>query len=262
MGDRDHSFEPTERQIRVRFGGRQIAATSNALLLMGGYRPPTFELSNYAFPRADVEQGVLTESARRAQDDRGEARYYDVTAGDRTLRDGAWTFEPTAAFEGLRDHVVFDWNAMDSWWEEDEQVFVHPRDPYHRVDTLRSRRQVRISHKGTELASSDRPVLLFETGMPTRYYIPRPDVRLDLLTPTQTHTQCPYKGIADYFAARVGDEILEDIAWTYTLPVPECPRIEQHVAFFAEHLDVEVDGVALGRPITKWTIGIPDRDLV
>jgi uncharacterized protein (DUF427 family) len=263
MGSPEHSYEPTGRRIRVRFGGRQIADTTSAILLMGGYRPPKYELSNYAFPAADVVPGILSESQRREDDPRGETRYYDVTVGERTLPNGAWTFSPpSAAFADLQDHVVFDWNAMDSWWEEDEQVYVHPRAPYHRVDALRSSRRVRISRDGVELASTDRPVLLFETGMPTRYYIPRLDVRMELLSPSETHTQCPYKGIADYYSATLSGEVLADIAWTYTIPVPECPRIEQLVCFFAEHLDVEVDGELLPSPTTKWTTGIPDRDLV
>lgn len=263
MGNPDHSYEPTGRRIRVRFGGRQIADTTNALLLMGGYRPPKYELSNYAFPALDVLHGILAEGARSEDDPRGEVRFYDVTVGGRLLVDGAWTFStPTAGFEDLQDHVVFDWNAMDSWWEEDEQVYVHPRDPYHRVDALRSSRRVRVSRDGVELASTDRPVLLFETGMPTRYYIPRMDVRMELLTASETRTQCPYKGIADYYSATIAGEVLADIAWTYTIPVPECPRIEQLVCFFAEHLDVEVDGQRQAPPTTKWTTGIPGRDLV
>jgi uncharacterized protein (DUF427 family) len=151
---------------------------------------------------------------------------------------------------------------MDAWFEEDEQVFVHPRDPHHRVDVLRSSRRVRVRVDGELVADSTRPCLLFETGMPTRYYLPRADVRMDLLGETATHTQCPYKGIAGYFAATIDGRTHDDIAWTYVMPVPECPKIEQLVCFFNEKVETEVDGVVEAPPATKWTTGIPDRDLV
>ena len=146
---------------------------------------------------------------------------------------------------------------MDAWFEEDEEVFVHPRDPHHRVDVLRSSRHVRVRIDGELVADSARPCLLFETGMPTRYYLPRADVRMELLSDTGTRTQCPYKGIAGYFAATVGGQRHDDIAWTYAMPVPECPKIEQLVCFFNEKVETEVDGVVEAPPATKWTTGHP-----
>jgi uncharacterized protein (DUF427 family) len=264
MGDVEHSFEPTARRVRVRFGGVDIAETDRALLMMGGYVPPLYELSNYYFPRVDVRTSLLVASAHRSHcPARGEATHWTVRAGGREAVHDAWSYEGApAAWEVIRDHIAFSWNAMDAWFEEDEQVFVHPRDPHHRVDVLRSSRHVRVRIDGEVLADSTRPCLLFETGMPTRYYLPRADVRMDLLSETATHTQCPYKGIAGYFAATVGGRIHDDIAWTYVMPVPECPKIEQLVCFFNEKVETEVDGVAEAPPATKWTAGIPDRDLV
>ncbi len=123
-------------------------------------------------------------------------------------------------------------------------------------------RRVRVRFGGEVVAESARPCLLFETGMPTRYYLPCADVRMDLLSATATRTQCPYKGVAGYFAATLGDRGYDDIAWTYVMPVPECPKIEQLVCFFNEKVETEVDGVVEAPPATKWTTGIPERDLV
>jgi uncharacterized protein (DUF427 family) len=264
VGDVEHSFEPTQRRVRVRFGGVDVADTKRALLMMGGYKAPLYELSNYYFPREDVRSDLLVESAHRSRcDTRGEATHWTVRAGDREATADAWSYEsPPAGWEGIRGYVAFTWNSMDAWLEEDEEVFVHPRDPHHRVDVLRSSRRVRVRIGGELVADSARPCLLFETGMPTRYYLPRADVRMELLGDSETRTQCPYKGIAGYFAATVGGHRHDDIAWTYVMPVPECPKIEQLVCFFNEKVETEVDGVVEAPPATKWTTGIPDRDLV
>ena len=200
MGDVEHSFEPTQRRVRVRFGGVDVADTRRALLMMGGYKPPLYELSNYYFPREDVRDDVLVPSTHRSHcATRGEATHWTVRAGGRDALNGAWGYESApAGWEVIRDYVAFNWNAMDAWFEEDEEVFVHPRDPHHRVDVLRSSRHVRVHIDGVLVADSARPCLLFETGMPTRYYLPRADVHMERLSRTETHTQCPYKGIASY----------------------------------------------------------------
>jgi len=132
---------------------------------------------------------------------------------------------------------------MDAWFEEDEQVFVHPRDPYTRVDTVHSSRHVRVEIEGVTLGETRRPILLFETGLPTRYYIPKLDVRMDLLEPSESATRCPYKGLACYWSARVGDKLIKDIVWSYPAPIPECPKIENLLSFYNEHVDLYVDGV-------------------
>src|SRR5262245_21765606 len=125
---------------------------------------------------------------------------------------------------------------MDAWYEEDDEIFVHPRDPHHRVDVLHSSRHVQVVALGEMVADSRRPSLLFETGLPTRYYIPRADVRMSLLVPSDSHTQCPYKGIASYYSVRVGNRLARDLAWTYRFPIPECPKIEDLVCFYNEQV--------------------------
>ena len=143
---------------------------------------------------------------------------------------------------------------MDQWFEEDEEVFVHARDPYHRVDVVDSRRAVWVVAGGEDLATSTATRVLFETGLPVRYYIPRNDVRMDVMEPSDTRTQCPYKGTAEYFSARLGGEILEDIVWTYPNPIAECPRIANYTCFFNERVeDIYVDGTAIEQVASPWS---------
>ena len=112
-------------------------------------------------------------------------------------------------------------NKMDAWYEEDEQVFVHPKDPYHRVDVLESSRNVKVTVDGEVVAVTDRPKVLFETGLPPRYYIPPEDVREDILVASEKTTQCPYKGVASYYSVEAGGERVEDLVWYYPEPLPE-----------------------------------------
>ena len=161
--------------------------------------------------------------------------------------------EPTR-LPGIADTARFDWAALDAWFEEDEQVFVHPRNPYVRVDALRSHRRVRVELEGVVLAETDSPVMVFETGLPTRYYLDRTDVRFDHLVPTDTETACPYKGVTtDYWSVRLRDAVEEghqDLAWSYRFPTAALHPIAGQVAFYNEKVDVFVDGVAQPRPQT------------
>jgi uncharacterized protein (DUF427 family) len=138
---------------------------------------------------------------------------------------------------------------MDAWYEEDEEVFVHARDPHKRVDVLESSRHVVVRVGGEVVAETKRPRLLFETGLPTRYYVPREDVRMELLHPSDRQTQCPYKGTASYLST----ESEPDVAWFYPEPIPEQPRIKDLIAFFNERVDIEVDGEPVERPSTQWS---------
>ncbi len=152
--------------------------------------------------------------------------------------------------DGLDDIVRFDWAALDAWYEEDEQVFVHPRNPYVRVDALRSTRHVRVELDGVVLADTTSPVLLFETGLPTRYYVNRTDVDFSALTPTDSVTECPYKGrTSGYWTATINGEQYDDIAWAYDFPTPAVHAIAGMIAFYNERVDLIVDGQLLERPI-------------
>jgi uncharacterized protein (DUF427 family) len=154
----------------------------------------------------------------------------------------------------LNSTVRFDWAGLDSWFEEDEQVFVHPRNPYARVDVLRSTRSVRIELDGVVLAETTSPVLLFETGLPTRYYLNRTAVNFEHLIPTSTVTACPYKGITSgYWSVKIGDTVHEDLAWTYDFPTPQVSSIAGLIAFYNERADIVVDGERLERPRTHFS---------
>jgi len=222
------SVEPTARRIRVRLGRTLIADSIRAQLLiqMGPKRLPT-----YFLPLDDVEPGVLVDET-----DEG----WSVAAGHRRVEKGA---SKSTEFPELAGHVTFSWSELD-WYEEDEQVFAHARPPNHRVDTLRSSRRVEVYVKGERIANSTRPVLLFETWLPTRYYLPYEDVRMDLLTASNTISYCPYKGRARYWS----HPEVPDVAWSYPDPIPENPKIRELVSFYNEKVDMVIDGVPVERP--------------
>ena len=144
-------------------------------------------------------------------------------------------------------------NNVDHWYEEDEEVFVHPRDPYHRVDVLQSSRRVRVSVNGEVVAETERPRVLFETGLPPRYYIPPEDVHEEALVASERTTRCPYKGVASYYSVEAGGERVDDLVWYYPDPIPETPKIRGLLCFFNEKVDLEVDGEEQERPRTRWS---------
>ena len=144
---------------------------------------------------------------------------------------------------------------MDTWYEEKEEVFVHLRDPYHRVDVLNSSRHVRVIVSGETVAETRNAKLLFETGLPTRYYFPKQDVRMDLLESSTLKTRCPYKGIASYWSVKIGDQIVKDIIWEYPNPVVECPKIKDLLCFYNERVEaIYVDDELAPKPKTPWSL--------
>lgn len=118
---------------------------------------------------------------------------------------------------------------------------------------MRSSRHVGVFANGVVVADSHRPLLLFETGLPVRYYLPKLDVRAELLTVTSTRTRCPYKGEAIYWSVDIDEMHLEDVVWSYPAPIPEIPKIENLLSFFNEKVDIEVDGEIQARPRTAWS---------
>jgi uncharacterized protein (DUF427 family) len=240
-------IERTPRRVRTYFGGDLIADSERVLLVYETRRPPA-----YWFPIADVRM----EHLERKDQPQGMADIirWRLLAKDRVAENAARAYaNPTGDLAPLEGHLTFYCDQMDAWFEEDEEVFVHPRDPYTRVDTVHSSRQVRVEIDGVILAETHRPILLFETGLPTRYYIPKQDVRMDLLEPTGSVTRCPYKGAARYWSARVRDKLVKDIVWSYPAPIPECPKIENLLSFYNEHVDLYVNGVLQERPISPFS---------
>jgi uncharacterized protein (DUF427 family) len=209
-------LEPTPKRIRGEVGGATIADSRRALILQESGLQPV-----YYFPPEDVRRGVLEPSERRTRcPKKGEASYYTIHAGGKRVENGAWTYpDPIAGAPPIKDLIAFYWDRVDHWFEEGEEVFVHPRDPYHRIDILSSDRHVRVLLDGEVLADSRRAVALFESNLPPRWYLPAEDVGVGLQA-SLTVTRCPYKGTAAYFSAAG----VEDLIWYYADPLPERPE--------------------------------------
>jgi uncharacterized protein (DUF427 family) len=246
-------FEASPRRVRVKFGGEWIADSTDMVLMYEVNHLPV-----YYFPVKDVRLDLLhpTDHTSHCQY-KGDASYWTVEAGGQTSKNAVWAYqtpfdEMTAI--NLEDYCAFYWDRVDHWFEEDEEIFVHPRDPHKRIDTIPSSQSVKIMLGGKAVAETTRAHFLFETGLPTRYYIPAEDVRMDLLSPSDTQTRCPYKGISSYWTATVGGQNFVDIVWSYPDPVPECPKLKGLLCFFNEQVDaIFVDGKEVEKPVTKWT---------
>ena len=235
------------KRVRAFLGGELVADTVRPLLVWEKPYYPT-----YYFPAADVRSELLRPDGGVVHSpSRGDGESFTVRAGGKEVAGAALQYEQSP-FEELRDAIRLDWHAMDAWFEEDEEVFTHARDPYTRIDILSSSRHVRVEVDGITIAESSRPTLLFETGLPTRYYLPKPHVRLDLLTPTETVSHCPYKGEAEYWSIRLSDAVYADLAWSYPAPLPESQKIIGLISFYNEKVDLYVDGVLQLRPKTKF----------
>jgi uncharacterized protein (DUF427 family) len=238
--------EPGRKRVRAYLAGRLVADTRHPVLV---WEIPYYPA--YYLPAGDVTAELVATGKSEHSPSRGDAVLYDVRAGGAVAAGAAKQYpdSPLAAIRGL---VRFDWDAMDEWLEEDEPVYTHPRDPYHRVDILASSRHVRVAVDGVTVAESARPVILFETGLPPRYYLPLTDIRTDMLTPTQTQTHCPYKGAATYWAVDTGSGARQDLVWTYRAPLPESQKIAGLACFYDEKVDVYVDGELQERPRTHF----------
>jgi uncharacterized protein (DUF427 family) len=236
MADRGRvKVEQGAKRVRAYLGGELVADTIRPLLV---WEKPYYPA--YYLPEDDVTPGVLKPADKIGRSpSRGDAHYFDLLAGGQAVPEAAW-HHPDSPIEELRGHIRFEWDAVDAWFEEDEEVYVHPRDPHKRVDVLRSSRRVRVVIDDVTVADSVRPTLLFETSLPVRYYLPKTDLRLELFTPTASTSQCPYKGTAEYYSVTVDDHEHTDVAWWYRHPVPEVAKIAGLVAFYDERVEVQV----------------------
>jgi len=177
---------------------------------------------------------------------------YDLVVGERSAPRAVTVFGADKG-EGLVGFVKIKFDAADAWLEEDERIYVHPKDPYKRVHILPSSKHIRVEIDGVEVANSIRSRRLFETGLPVRTYIPITDVRLDLLTPSSLVTACPYKGEANYYDVQTPKGKREGLVWWYKTPTEESTPIRGLVAFYDEKVDVWVDGKKQDTPVTKFS---------
>ena len=249
---RDHALylEESEKRVRAVFGGEAVADSRRTKLMHEAGLLPV-----YYFPTEDVRMELLEESDHTTHCPfKGDASYWSVRVGDEVAENAVWGYpEPIDSCPPIAGLVAFYWNKMDAWYEEEEQVFVHPRDPYHRVDVLESSRHVRVKVAGEVVAETERPMVLFETGLPPRYYMPSEDVHEKVLVASEKTTQCPYKGTASYYSVEAGGERVEDLVWYYPEPISEAAKIEGLLCFFNERVDLEVDGEQQERPRTQWS---------
>ena len=198
----------------------------------------------YHIPFEDIDPSTVLDEERTHQLSRGKVTTLGLRVGD-TVRSSVGRRYLELVVPGLVGTVRFDWEALMAWYEEDEPVFVHPRNPYVRVDALRSSRHVRVERNGILLAESRSPVLVFETGLPTRYYFDRTAVNFDHLVPSPTVTACPYKGkTTGYWSLRAGENTITDLAWTYDFPTRQLLPVAGLVAFYDEQVDTFIAGVA------------------
>jgi len=262
-------FQPTEKRVRARIEGTTVVDSTRAVLVW----EPRRVVPSYAVPIEDVQ----TEVRRSAEQTGGASpdigyRMPDLaqvpvltpeipfqvhsTEGHAMDVRTATVDRRAVAFElsdpDLKGYLNLDFDGFDEWLEEDEPIVSHPRDPFSRIDMRRSSRHVQIEADGTVLADSHRPLIVFETGLPVRYYLPREDVRTTL-HPTPTRTTCAYKGEATYWSAEVGDRVIEDLAWSYPAPLRDAADLVDLVCFFDEKTDLSVDGVTRDRPVTPWS---------
>jgi uncharacterized protein (DUF427 family) len=254
-GDRDYPqvaaargrIEPAPRRVRGYLGDELVFDTTAARYVWDNPYYPA-----YYVPLADVRMEFLRDENHPQKVQFGPSRLHSLVGAGQTHQSAARVFD-AGTDSPVAGTVRFEWDPL-RWFEENEPIYVHPRSPYTRVDALRSHRHVRVELDGAILADTRSPVLLFETGLPTRYYIDPTDIAFEYLEPTSTQTQCPYKGTTSgYWSVRVSDTVHPDLAWTYHFPVAAVGQIAGLVAFYNEKLDIIVDGAALPRPQTHFS---------
>ena len=244
---------PSPKRLRAKVGDIFVADTIHALLMQESDHLPV-----YYFPIKDVREEFLMLSATKTESPfKGTATHYSLNTGITLVEDAGWRYlQPVEGCPPIADYMAFYWNKMNHWYEEDEEVFVHARDPFRRIDCLPSSRHVEVVLDGEIVADSRRATFLFETGMPTRYYLPISDTRLDLLSASRYISRCPYKGISSWYHVTLKGKRYENMVWYYPEPVQEAVRIKGLVSFYNEFVDrILIDGVEQPRPVTASSHG-------
>jgi len=239
--------EQGPKRVRTYLNGELVADTRTPFLVWEHPYYPTYYL-----PASDVRATLIPAGDTEHSPSRGDGEVLHVKVATATAERAALRY-PDSPLERLRDLVRIDWKAMTEWLEEDEPVYTHPRDPYKRVDILASSRRVRVELDGVTVADSGQPRILFETGLPPRYYVPLSDVRMDLLRPSATVSHCPYKGAASYWTVDTGRGRHEDVVWIYRAPLPESQKVAGLACFYNEKADIYLDGELQDRPKTPFS---------
>ncbi len=254
--------EEARRPLRIEQIDKRVRAYVDDVLVLDTREPllfweEHFPVPSYAFQRRDVRTDLLRETS--ASPPRQQffflpkgpvSQWFDLVVGERTIPHAAWVRDAPE----LHDLLVLSWQpgTLD-WLEEEEHVASHPRDPHKRVEAIASSRHVVVEFDGVRLAESSRPVLLLETDLPTRYYLPREDVNYPVLEPTSTRSHCPYKGLADEYWSVAGKEDATDVVWSYTAPLPAVTKVAGLVAFYNEMVDLIIDGIPQRRPESPFS---------
>ena len=228
-------FTPDPRRLRAMLGGTVVLDTVRAHLLHETQIMPRI----YA-PLEDYRQDLLTPTDTTTHCPfKGDANYWTVAADGKEILDGLWGYAaPTEAAPFLKGYASLFEDNLDAWFVEEDRVFGHLKDPYHRVDAPPSTRPVVVRIGGEEVARSARPVLVFETGLPVRAYVPPADVHGAAVTVgSGRRAVCPYKGESLYWT--VGG--VEDAAWSYEAPLPDALKALGHLCFDDALEDVEVE---------------------
>ena len=244
---------PSPKRLQVVVGDLTVADTVEGLVMYESDHLPV-----YYFPTKDVDDAMLMPSATRTECPfKGTATHYSLNTGITLVEDAGWRYlEPPPECPPISDYMAFYWNKINHWYEEDEEIFVHARDPFRRIDCLPSSRRIEVFVDGEKVADSKRGVFLFETGLPTRYYMPIADTRLDLLTPSRYVSRCPYKGLSSWYHMTVKKKRHENLVWYYENPVHESARIKGLVSFYNEFVDkILIDGVEQPKPLTASSHG-------
>lgn len=241
-------YEPSSRWVRGVVGSTAVVDSRHQILVW----EPGAMVAEYAYPESHVRGDLLRvskndDAAREYWRPKCDVEWYDLVVGDRAIPNAAWKWKTP----GLEGYIALTWfTDKIKWFEEDEAVFAHPRSPFARIDVLPSSRQVRVLSDGVVLAESTGAVALFESGLPTRFYLSEEDVHWETLVQVDLETVCPYKGRCDkYWRTRNGSEA---IAWRYDHPAHQVSAIQGRVAFYNEKVELLVDGVPFVDSPETW----------
>ncbi len=243
------NLEPSNRWVRVKINGVTVADSKQTLLFLDW----NINYPTYFFPKESVNMDILQPSLL-SDGVKNQQLNWSVKTENTLAENAAWGFkEPPKGMEILKEYITFKWHKPLEWFEEEEEVFVHARDPHKRIDVLKSTRHVQIKIAGQIIADTHQSFLLFETFLPTRYYIAQEDIRMEFLQNSPTASGCAYKGVANYWSVMVGKQLFENIVWGYAKPNPECFKIKNLLCFFNEKVDIYVDGELEMRPDSPFS---------